>query len=216
MAFQRRPTAGAWVAALKWAVILQNAVLWLYYDDYFEILTAHPMMEQRVMLVNESDEVTGEMEKLEAHRKGVLHRAFSVFIFNLEGELLLQRRALDKYHSAGLWTNTCCSHPSPGEDDKQAARRRLTEEMGFTTELEKLFSFTYRAAFGNGLIEHELDHVFAGLYDGPVIPDPTEVMDTAYRPLSWISAMLETDPEAFTVWFRIAFPRVRDWAEKQW
>lgn len=172
--------------------------------------------EQRVMLVNEADEITGEMEKLEAHRRGVLHRAFSVFIFNSRGEMLLQRRALDKYHSPGLWTNTCCSHPSPGEELGQAAGRRLLEEMGFTTALDKLFSFIYRAEFANGLVEHEFDHVFAGVYEGPLRPDPAEVMDTAYYPLSRITTMLENDPETFTVWFRIALSRVKDWAAARW
>lgn len=172
--------------------------------------------EQRVMLVNEADEITGEMEKLEAHRRGVLHRAFSVFIFNNRGELLLQRRALDKYHSPGLWTNTCCSHPSPGEELGQAARRRLLEEMGFTAPLDKLFSFIYQAEFANGLVEHEFDHVLAGVYEGPLRPDPAEVMEAAYYPLSQITTMLENDPETFTVWFRIAFPRVKDWAAARW
>ncbi len=180
-----------------------------------------PMMEQRtteqrVVLVNEKDEATGEMEKLEAHRQGVLHRAFSVFIFNSRGDMLLQQRAMDKYHSPGLWTNTCCSHPLPGEEVEQAAQRRLGEEMGFTAPLNKLFSFIYRADFSNGLIEHELDHVFAGIYDGPLKPDPSEVMDTAYHPPSRVTAMVASDPEIFTVWFRIAFPKVKDWAAAQW
>jgi len=181
----------------------------IYYGDYFGFLTAYTMTEQRVILVNESDEAIGEMEKLEAHRKGVLHRAFSVFIFNSRGELLLQRRALNKYHSAGLWTNTCCSHPAPGEDEKEAAQRRLREEMGFTATLEKLFSFTYRADFSNGLTEHELDHVFIGAYEGPVQPDPSEVMEYTYHSLPDIAAMLGSDTNAFTVWFRIAFPLVQ-------
>src|ERR1700712_4649445 len=118
-------------------------------------------INQDVILVNELDEPTGKMEKMEAHRKALLHRAFSVFIFNAKGEMLLQRRSSHKYHSAGLWTNACCSHPFPGEDVKDAALRRLQEELGFTTPLEKAFDFIYKAAFDNGLTEYEFDHVFA-------------------------------------------------------
>ena len=118
-----------------------------------------------MILVNERDEPLGSMEKMEAHRKGALHRAFSVFIFNSRGEMLLQQRALKKYHSGGLWTNACCSHPRPGETNEAAALRRLREEMGFDTSLQQIFSFTYRASFNNGLTEHEYDHVFAGIYD---------------------------------------------------
>jgi isopentenyl-diphosphate delta-isomerase len=116
---------------------------------------------QQVILVNDRDEPIGLMEKLEAHQKGLLHRAFSIFIFNSSGELLLQRRSLHKYHSGGLWTNTCCSHPSPAEDILAAAQRRLNEEMGFTAPLEKIFDFIYKAEFDNGLVEYEFDHVFA-------------------------------------------------------
>src|SRR6187200_173231 len=111
------------------------------------------------------------MEKMEAHRKALLHRAFSVFIFNGKGEMLLQQRALNKYHSGGLWTNACCSHPFPGEDTLDAARRRLFEELGFATELKKIFDFTYKSPFDNGLTEHEFDHVFVGLFEGSIVPD---------------------------------------------
>src|SRR5262245_45397537 len=120
---------------------------------------------QQVILVNELDLATGVMEKMEAHEKGLLHRAFSIFIFNSKGEMLLQQRALGKYHSGGLWSNTCCSHPQPGEDILLSAQNRLQEEMGFTTTLNKIFDFTYKADFGNGLTEYEFDHVFAGQYD---------------------------------------------------
>src|SRR3954470_13284590 len=122
-------------------------------------------MEQ-VILVNEKDQAIGTMEKMEAHRKGVLHRAFSVFIFDRHGKMLLQQRAFHKYHSGGLWTNACCSHPLPGEDIESAAHRRLYEEMGFQTPLKKIFDFTYKADFRNGLTEYEFDHVFTGYYEG--------------------------------------------------
>ena len=116
-------------------------------------------MEQQVILVNEKDEATGVAEKMDAHRQGLLHRAFSIFIFNRKGELLLQQRSLNKYHSGGLWTNTCCSHPSPGESTQAAAIRRLNEEMGFETDLEKVFDFVYKTGFDDGLLEHEFDHI---------------------------------------------------------
>src|SRR4249919_2599143 len=116
-------------------------------------------IDQEVILVNEQNEAIGTMEKMEAHRKALLHRAFSVFIFNSKGEMLLQQRALNKYHSGGLWTNACCSHPRPGELIEDAATRRLKEELGFETPLKKIFQFTYQASFDNGLTEHEFDHV---------------------------------------------------------
>src|SRR4249919_2186768 len=117
-------------------------------------------IDQEVILVNEQNEAIGTMEKMEAHRKALLHRAFSVFIFNSKGEMLLQQRALNKYHSGGMWTNACCSHPYPEEDNLEAASRRLREEMGFATELEEIFDFTYKTVFENGLTEYEFDHVF--------------------------------------------------------
>ncbi len=161
-----------------------------------------------VILVDEHDTPVGRMEKLEAHQKALLHRAFSIFIFNTKGELLLQQRAAGKYHCPGLWTNTCCSHPAPGEDTGAAALRRLREEMGFTTALEKIFSFIYKAPFDNGLTEHEYDHVFTGIYDGPVQPDPSEVADYCYKPMEEISRSLQSHPQKYTPWFRIAFPRL--------
>ena len=167
-------------------------------------------MEQ-VILVDEQDNVTGAMEKIAAHENALLHRAFSVFVFNHSGELLLQQRALGKYHSAGLWTNTCCSHPRPGEDTETAALRRLKEEMGFETPLEKVFDFTYRAAFDNGLTEHEFDHVFVGYYDGAVAPDTSEVADHAFVSMQNIAEAMLADPGQFTAWFHIAFPKVMEW-----
>jgi isopentenyl-diphosphate Delta-isomerase len=164
-----------------------------------------------VVLVNEQDEQTGIMEKMEAHEKALLHRAFSVFIFNRNGEMLLQQRALSKYHSGGLWTNACCSHPNPGETTTAAASRRLREEMGFETTLEKIFDFVYKADFDNGLTEHEFDHVFAGVYEGPIAAAPEEVSDYCYQPVQEIKKAMETDPARFTAWFRIAFPRIEKW-----
>src|SRR5687767_9845264 len=134
-------------------------------------------MSDQVILVNENDEQLGVMDKMEAHHKGVLHRAFSIFIFNTKGEMLLQQRAEHKYHSGGLWTNACCSHPAPGEETNDAAERRLQEEMGFSTSLVKVLDFTYRAEFDNGLVEHEFDHVYLGLYNGDIHPNPDEVQN---------------------------------------
>lgn len=159
-------------------------------------------MEQ-VVLVNERDEETGTAEKLRVHEQGLLHRAISVFIYNPKGELLLQQRAGGKYHSAGLWTNTCCSHPRPGETTLAAAERRLREEMGISAKLKHAGALLYRAEFNNGLIEHEYDHLFTGISDEAPSPDPDEVQ--AYR---WISPQelqqwLHTAPEEFTYWFRL-------------
>jgi len=167
-------------------------------------------MEQ-VILVDGQDVATGVMEKMEAHRKALLHRAFSVFVFNDEGEMLVQQRAMNKYHSGGLWTNSCCSHPRPGEDTALAASRRLKEEMGFTTPLTEVFSFTYQADFDNGLAEHEFDHVFVGYYNGRIDPDAAEVSNHAYWSMEKISLALTEQPGSFTAWFRIAFPKIHDW-----
>jgi isopentenyl-diphosphate Delta-isomerase len=166
------------------------------------------MIQTDVILVDELDNAIGSMEKMEAHRQAQLHRAFSVFVFNSDGEMLLQRRAANKYHSAGLWTNTCCSHPYPGEDIHAAAQRRLQEEMGFQTKLEKIFDFIYKAELENGLSEYEFDHVFTGTYDGPVQSNPEEVSDHCFKPLFEIERLLHTDPHSFTAWFRIAFPQL--------
>jgi isopentenyl-diphosphate Delta-isomerase len=169
------------------------------------------MKLEYVVLVNEQDRETGTMEKMEAHKKGTLHRAFSVFIFNSKGEMLLQQRALNKYHSGGLWTNACCSHPKPDEGTADAAIRRLQEEMGFTTSIEKIFDFVYQAEFDNGLIEHEFDHVFAGEYEGPIDFDKQEVMDYCYKSLDEIRHSLKEHPLKFTQWFHLAFPRIEGW-----
>lgn len=166
------------------------------------------MKSQLVILVDEQDNAIGEMEKLLAHERGALHRAFSVFIFNSRGEMLLQRRALSKYHSAGLWTNACCSHPSPGEETLQAAERRLQEEMGFTTGLKKAFDFVYNVRFQNGLTEHEFDHVYTGIYDGPININKEEVEEYSFHNIENIQSSLAQNPEKFTEWFRIAFKKV--------
>lgn len=167
------------------------------------------MEEQQVILVNEADEPIGIMEKLEAHRRGLLHRAFSVFIFDRKGRMLLQQRAAEKYHGGLLWTNACCSHPFPGETVEAAAQRRLREELGFQTPLQKAFAFTYRADVENGLTEHEFDHVFTGTYEGRIEADRSEVADVKYLEMEQIKSDLEKTPEKFTAWFRLAFGKVR-------
>jgi isopentenyl-diphosphate Delta-isomerase len=167
--------------------------------------------EEQVILVNASDEQIGVMEKMEAHKKGFLHRAFSVFVFDENDDLIIQQRALGKYHSPGLWTNTCCSHPRPGEETGAAAHRRLKEEMGFDTELEKVFDFVYRAEFENGLTEHEFDHVFVGKYSGKISPAKEEVHAWMPRPIKELKKEIKESPENFTVWFRVVFDK---YAEK--
>lgn len=184
---------------------------WLYLKILFarvEILTDFYVVKNRtveeVILVDKSDRALGTMEKTEAHRKGVLHRAFSVFIFNSKKELLLQQRALNKYHSAGLWTNTCCSHPRPGEDTLLAARRRLREEMGLETELTFKTSFVYRTEFENGMTEHEFDHVFTGKSNNDPIINVEEVCAYRWLAADAVKTEIRSQPEKFTSWFRIA------------
>ncbi len=171
-------------------------------------------MQEDVILVNEKDEPIGVLEKMEAHRKALLHRAFSVFIFNKKGEMLLQQRAKNKYHSGGLWTNACCSHPKPGEDTRTGAMRRLKEELGFTTDLKKIFDFTYKSGFENGLTEFEFDHVFVGDHNSAIFPDKDEVSDYCFMSPGAIASSLQSHPDKFTAWFHIAFPMVIDWREK--
>ena len=173
-------------------------------------------MEDQVILVNEKDEQTGALGKMEAHEKGLLHRAFSVFIFNQQGEMLLQQRALTKYHSAGLWTNSCCSHPRPGESTDQAASRRLSEELGFTTPVRKVFDFMYRADFENGLIEHEFDHVYVGEFDGMINFNPEEVLSITYKKMPDIESEMIAAPEQYTRWFQLCFPMIGAWWEKNY
>lgn len=165
------------------------------------------MTQEKVILVDENDQPIGLMEKMEAHRKALLHRAFSVFILNSKGELLLQQRAWDKYHSPGLWTNTCCSHQRDGETNLQAANRRLKEEMGMETSLTELFSFIYKAPFDNGLTEHELDYVLIGFSNEIPIINPSEVADYQYKSLNDIQQDISLNPEKYTAWFKIIFDR---------
>lgn len=165
-------------------------------------------MEERVVLVNKNDEPIGLMSKMEAHEKAVLHRAFSVFIMNKKGETMLQQRALNKYHSPGLWTNTCCSHQRDGETNIEAGRRRLREEMGFEVdELKELFSFIYKAPFDNGLTEHELDHVMMGHYEGKPDINPDEVNDWKWMEPKDVKEDIEKHPELYTEWFKIIFEK---------
>jgi isopentenyl-diphosphate delta-isomerase len=165
------------------------------------------MKEEKVLLVDTQDRALGTMPKLEAHQKGVLHRAFSVFILNRQNALMLQQRAWDKYHSPGLWTNTCCSHQREGEDSLAAGKRRLQEEMGLEAPLTPLFTFIYKAPFDNGLTEHELDHVLLGYSEQSPNPNPQEVADWQWMPLEEVQQKLTEQPEQFTVWFKIIFER---------
>ncbi|XLS28233.1 isopentenyl-diphosphate Delta-isomerase [Flavobacteriaceae bacterium M23B6Z8] len=165
------------------------------------------MQEEKVILVDHNDHQIGLMPKLEAHEKGELHRAFSVFILNGKGELMLQQRALHKYHSPGLWTNTCCSHQRDGESNIDAGKRRLMEEMGFTTSLEEVLSFIYKAPFDNGLTEHEYDHVLVGRYQNEPKINPDEVASWKWMSLEAVDKDLKRNPESYTVWFKIIFDR---------
>lgn len=166
------------------------------------------MNEEHVILVDERDKELGTMEKMQAHREGRLHRAVSVIIFNSKKECLLQQRASFKYHSAGLWSNACCSHPRPGEAPLDAARRRLYEEMGIRCELQKMYDFIYHIKLDNGLSEHEFDHVFAGICDDTPLPDPLEVSDWKFTGVEKIKAQLSAEPHRFTEWFKLIFARV--------
>ena len=174
-------------------------------------------MEEQVILVDEQDNPIGLMSKLEAHQKAVLHRAFSVFIFNDKGELMLQQRAKHKYHSPGLWTNTCCSHQREGESNVQAGKRRLQEEMGFTTELSEVTSFIYKAPFDNGLTEHEFDHVLLGYYEDDPEINPDEVASWKWMPLEEVNNDIDNHPDIYTVWFVIIFTKFyNDLKSEQW
>lgn len=165
------------------------------------------MKEEQVILVNENDEQIGLMPKMEAHEKAVLHRAFSVFIFNDKNELMLQQRALSKYHSPGLWTNTCCSHQREGESNIQAGKRRLQEEMGFVTDLKETTSFIYKAPFDNGLTEHELDHIMVGFYNHEPKINKDEVESWKWMDLENVKVDMVLHPERYTAWFKIIFEK---------
>jgi isopentenyl-diphosphate Delta-isomerase len=166
---------------------------------------------EHVVLVNEADKEVGTMEKMEAHRKGVLHRAFSILLFNTQGEMLLQKRANSKYHSSGLWTNTCCSHPLPGEPIEKATRRKLHQEMGIDVIPEFAFKFQYKAGLDKGLTEHEYDHVFIGRYDGEPTINPKEVEDWKFISVDKLMEDIELHPTTYTEWFKLilAHPEFR-------
>jgi isopentenyl-diphosphate delta-isomerase len=165
------------------------------------------MKEELVILVDKNDNQIGLMPKMEAHEKGVLHRAFSVFVLNDDGALMLQQRALHKYHSPGLWTNTCCSHQRDGESNIQAGTRRLQEEMGFITDLAHATSFIYKAPFDNGLTEHELDHIMLGNYSGAPVINQDEVAAWKWMAVEDVKADIKANPDQYTVWFKIIFDK---------
>ncbi len=172
------------------------------------------MVEEKVILVNEHDQPIGLMNKLEAHEKAILHRAFSVFVLNRQNEIMLQQRASQKYHSPLLWTNTCCSHQREGETNIQAGTRRLREEMGFETELKELFHFIYKAPFDNGLTEHELDHVMIGYYNGEPLINKEEVESWKWMPIEAVKTDMQVHPEQYTVWFKIIFDEFYHYLEE--
>jgi isopentenyl-diphosphate delta-isomerase len=165
------------------------------------------MAEEKVILVNEKDEQIGLMPKMEAHEKALLHRAFSVFVFNNKNQLMLQQRALAKYHSPGLWTNTCCSHQRDGENNIDAGKRRLQEEMGFVTALEEKTSFIYKAPFDNGLTEHELDHIMVGYFDNEPNINKDEVENWKWMSLEDVKKDIQQQPDLYTAWFKIIFDK---------
>jgi len=167
-------------------------------------------MNEFLILVDDHDKPWGKLEKDQVHQLGLLHRAFSVFIFNSKGELLLQKRADEKYHSGGLWTNTCCSHPRFGEELKDAVARRMQEEMGLTCETKFVFSFIYKASFENGLTEHEFDHVYYGTSDDVPQPNSSEVSEWKYIDLASLEKDLNLSPDKYTVWLKICLPRIME------
>lgn len=168
------------------------------------------MKEELVILVDENDKKIGLMPKMEAHEKGLLHRAFSVFIFNDKGELMLQQRALHKYHTPGLWTNTCCSHQRDGETSVEAGKRRLMEEMGFTVPLKETTKFTYKAPFDNGLTEHETDHILVGSYNDDPKINPEEVASWKWMKMEDVREDIERNPDIYTPWFKIIFEKFNE------
>ena len=173
------------------------------------------MKKEYVILVDTADCELGTMEKMEAHQKAVLHRAFSVFIFNDRGELMLQQRAAHKYHSPLLWTNTCCSHQGQGESNIEAGKRRLREEMGFEVDLDQKFHFVYKAEFDNGLTEHELDHVMVGYYNGEPTINPEEVASWKWIDMEVLQQDMKDHPQQYTAWFKIIFDRFVEFLTKQ-
>lgn len=169
------------------------------------------MTDIQVILVDEHDNPIGTLEKLEAHRQGLRHRAISVYLFNRSGELLLQRRAQGKYHCGGLWSNSCCGHPYPNESSRDAAERRLAEEMGVRVPLRKLFEFSYCLELPGGMTENEYGHIFGAVDDQPPHPDPEEADDFRYISLQDLEAELLADPQRFTPWFLLCYPAFKDY-----
>ena len=165
-------------------------------------------MKNEVILVDHNDNEIGAMDKLQAHQENRLHRAFSVFIFNMKGEMLIHRRALEKYHSPGLWSNTCCSHPSPGESIEEATKRRLMEEMNLVADLEFVFKFKYQVSFDNELHEHEIDHVYYGVTDQRPLPNEYEVCEFKYISITDLIKDVKEKPEKYTEWFKMCFEKV--------
>ena len=178
-------------------------------------MTSSTIEKEFVVLVDANDNDIGTMEKMEAHEKAVMHRAFSIFIFNTKGEMLIHQRAFSKYHTPGLWTNACCSHPRLGETLQQATSRRLREEMGMEADIQKIFDFVYKADVGQGLIEHEFDHVFVGTTD--VLPNINreEVETYSYIKMDDLRNDINLHPEKYTVWFKIAFDRVEEYFQNK-
>jgi len=171
-------------------------------------------MAEQVILVDENDNEIGTGEKMQVHREGKLHRSFSVFVLNSKGELLLQQRAKTKYHSGGLWSNTCCSHPRPGEATADAARRRLREEMGFDADVQEAFTFVYQVQLDNELSEHEYDHVFIGKFDDQPKPNPEEVDNWRYVGLKELQQDIKEHPENYTFWLKACFEKVLEYLGK--
>jgi isopentenyl-diphosphate Delta-isomerase len=169
------------------------------------------MEEQMMILVDEQDNEIGLLPKMATHEQGLLHRAFSIFLFTNEGEMILQQRAANKYHSPNLWTNACCSHPMPNEIIENAATRRLKEELGIEVNMQKIFSFVYKADMDNGLIEHEYDHVFIGEYDTEIPFNTEEVASIKNISLQQLEISINQNPEEYTAWFLIAYPQLKNW-----
>jgi isopentenyl-diphosphate delta-isomerase len=173
-------------------------------------------MEDVLILVDRHDHAVGTGNKLQVHQDGALHRAFSIFVFDRRGRLLLQQRAVEKYHSGGLWTNTCCGHPCHGETDDVAAHRRLAEEMGFDCDLQEVAAITYHAQVSNNLIEHEYDHIYVGLFDGDPTPDPGEASNWVWVETPAVLKLIETQPDTFTAWFRKILHEAGDGCLELW
>jgi isopentenyl-diphosphate delta-isomerase len=173
------------------------------------------MKKEMVILVNRDNRKIGEEEKIKAHKEGKLHRAFSIFIYNSKGELLIQKRAKEKYHSGGLWSNSVCSHPKSNENYQQAVHRRLKEEMGFDCKLKKLFCFIYNAGFQNGLIENEYDCVFVGKFDGKPKPNRKEIMNYKWISVKELKKDIIKNPDKYTIWLKIALKRIKNYNIKE-